>query len=408
VGLALNARTILTGRVVQQGEVLNIQAELVDTATESQLWGEQFRQNVSDLVTVQEEIAWHISEALRLKLTGAQKKRLKKRHTASADASRAYLRGRFEWNSWTGDGFRRAVEHFEEAIEHDPRFAAAYAGLSDSYGAMAYYGFVPAGVGYPRALEAAQKALAMDPDNADAHASLALGCLLWRMDWAGAEREFTTALKLNPQLATAHATYSLYLTVMGRHEEAIAQSRAAQSIDPISLLVNMTVCWSLHFADRLEEAVRETRRTRELAPGFHEAGNLLMHLFERLGKFEDAARVALEQPVYGVPMDGAALGEAYRRGGREAYLRQRIAELNASQSHVPAAIHYGYAVVHAQLDEQDVAVHHLERLVEARSSNAVFIGVEPCFKTLRGHAGYRALLKRLDLPMASVPHTVST
>ena len=128
VGLALNARTILTGRVVQQGDVLNIQAELVDTTTESQLWGEQFRQKVADLVTVQEEIAWQISEALRLKLTGAQKTRLRRRHTASAAASQEYLRGRFEWNRWTAEGFRRAIEHFEQAIAHDPKYAPAYAG----------------------------------------------------------------------------------------------------------------------------------------------------------------------------------------------------------------------------------------------------------------------------------------
>jgi len=187
VGLALNARTILTGRVVQQGDVLNIQAELVDVSTESQLWGEQFRQRVSDLVTVQEEIAWQISEALRLKLTGAQKTRLQKRHTASAEASQEYLRGRFEWNSWTAEGFRRAVEHFERAIGYDPKYAPAYAGISDSYAAMAYYGFVPPEVGYPRARQAAEQALVIDPDIADAHASLALSYLLWQFDWAAAE-----------------------------------------------------------------------------------------------------------------------------------------------------------------------------------------------------------------------------
>ena len=133
VGLAMNARTILTGRVIQQGDQLNIQAELVDTASQSQLWGEQFRPRVSDLLTVQEEIAWQISEALRLKLTGHQRKRMKKRPTVKPEAYDEFLRGRYHWNSWSADGFRRSLDHFERAIGHDPLYAAAWAGLGDAY-----------------------------------------------------------------------------------------------------------------------------------------------------------------------------------------------------------------------------------------------------------------------------------
>jgi serine/threonine-protein kinase len=408
IGLALNARTILTGRVVQQNDVLNIQVELVDTSTESQLWGEQFRQKTSDLVTVQEEIAWQISEALRLKLTGAQKTRLKKRHTASAAASQEYLRGRFEWNNWTADGFRRAIDHFEQAIAHDPTYAVAYAGVADSYGAMAYYGFVPPDVGYPRAREAAAHALRLDPENAEAHASIALVDLLWRFDWASAEPEFTTALRLNPQLAVAHATYSLYLTTVGRHDEAIQESRTAQSLDPLSLLVNMTVCWALHFANRAEEAVRETRRTRELSPGFQEAGNLLMHLYELLGRFEDAARIPLEQPIYGVHMDGDALLQAFKAGGKDAYLRKRLDILKQQAPQAPPGIHYGFASIHARLGETDEALDHLEKLVDSRASSSVFVGVDPCLQSIRSDPRMLALLTRLGVPRVSAPHTVST
>jgi serine/threonine-protein kinase len=407
IGLALNARTILTGRVAQQGDVLNIQAELVDTSTESQLWGEQFRQKVTDLVTVQEEIAWQISEALRLKLTGEQKKRLRKRQTSSAEASQEYLRGRFEWNSWTAEGFRRAVEHFERAIVYDPNYVPAYAGISDSYSAMAYYGFVPPDVGYPRAHQAAQRALAIDPDVADAHASLALGYLLWQFDWRSAELEFRTALRLNPRLAVAHATYALYLMTVGQHDEALREARTAQQLDPLSLLVNMTVCWALHFGGRTEEAIRETLRTRELAPGFQEAGNLLIVLYEQLGKLEEAARLALEQPIYGVPADGEALLAAYRSGGADAYWRKRLGYMDAVLPHAPAVIHYSYAVAHARLREVGPAIEHMEQLVAARCSNAVFIAVDPCLKRLRGEARFEQLLTRMGLPTASAPHTAS-
>jgi serine/threonine protein kinase/Tfp pilus assembly protein PilF len=407
VGLALNARTILTGRVAQQGDVLNIQAELVDAATESQLWGEQFRQRISDLVTVQEEIAWQISEALRLKLTGAQKTRLRKRPTASAEASQAYLRGRFEWNRWTVEGFRRAVEYFEEAIAHDPKHAPAYAGIADSYSAMAYHGFVPPEVGYPRSREAAEKARAIDPDLAEAHASLALVYLLWQFDWAAAEREFTTALRLNSNIAGAHATYALYLMTVGRHDEALEQARIAQRMEPLPLLINMTVCWALHFAGRSEEALRETRRTRELAAGFHDAGNLLMALYEHLDRFEDAARLTFEQPVYGVHIDGAVLLEAYRTGGPEAYWRTRLKYLDESLTDAPPAIHYGYAAIYTRLGDTARAIDHLEQLVDAHSSNAVFIGVEPCLRPLHDDPRFQRVISRLGVPTVSAPHTAS-
>ncbi len=184
VGLALNARTILTGRVVQHGEVLSIQAELVDTANESQLWGERFRQNTRDLVTVQEEIAWQISEALRLKLTGAQKKRLRRRPTVNVEANQEYLRGRHHWNTWTPDAFRRALEHFERAIAHDPLYALAYAGLGDAYGAMSYYGLIAPADGFPRARAAAVRALELDPEIGDPLVTLAIERLFWGWDWA--------------------------------------------------------------------------------------------------------------------------------------------------------------------------------------------------------------------------------
>ena len=170
----------------------------------------------------------------------------------------------------------------------------------------------------------------------------------------------------------------------------------------------MSVCWSLNFADRCDDAIRETLRTRELAPGFHEAGNVLMNLYERTGRYEDAARVAMQQPIYGVRTDGSALVQAYRDGGAEAYLRKRLEYLDENQTTGHSSIHYGYASVYARLGETDKALDHLEALVDSRSSVAVFIGVDPCIRPLRTHPRMVALLTRLGLPTASTPHTVST
>jgi serine/threonine protein kinase len=407
IGLALNARTILTGRVIQQGDLLNIQAELVDTITESQLWGEQFRQKVEDIVALQQEIAWQISEALRLKLTGEQKKKLRKKPTVNPEAYQDYLRGRYHWNNWTPDSFRKALEYFDRAIAADPMYARAYAGLADTLGSMAFYGYVAPQDGFPRAGAAAQRAIELDPDLAEAHASLALGLLFWRRDWPGAEREFSAALKKNPDLAQAHALYSIYLITVGQHEESVEQARTAQRLDPLSLLVNMSVCWALHFAGRYEEAIRETQRTRELAPAFQEAGNLLIASYESLGRFEDAAAVAMEQPCYGVVIDGAALREAYRREGAAGYWRKRLEMfLNAKPSR-PGMLDYGLAVMYVHLGEIPRALDHLEKLVSEPAGGAVFIAVEPALRTLRGNPRYEELLRRVGVPTASAPRTVS-
>src|SRR3954454_2278259 len=247
VGLALHTRTILTGRIVRHGDVLNIQAELVDTATESQLWGDQFRQKTADLIVVQEEIAWQISESLRLKLTGEQKKKMRRRATVNPDAYQEYLRGRYHWNNFSQDSLRRARDHFERAIEFDPSYALAYAGLGDAFGAMAYYGFVPPGEGFPRAGAAARRAVELDPDLADAHVTLGIERLFWAWDWPGAERELQKAIQLNPKLALAHSVYGLVLGTCGRHDEAKEPVLHARDLDPLSLFINAGVSWMHHF-----------------------------------------------------------------------------------------------------------------------------------------------------------------
>ncbi len=267
IGLAINARTILTGRVSQQGDHVNIQAELVDTHTESQLWGEQFRLKISELPNVQQEIAWQISEALRLKLTGAQKKKLRSRASVDPEAYQEYLRGRFFFNSWSPDGFRKALEHFERAIERDPTYAPAYAGLGDTIGCMSYYGFLKPDVGFPRAQAAAENAIRLDPELADAHGTLALGMLFYRWNWQESERHFKKSIALNPKLASVRAFYAILLSTMGRHDEAIAEARTSRQLDPLSPLVNMSVGWTLHFAGRREEVVADSAALARAPPG---------------------------------------------------------------------------------------------------------------------------------------------
>ncbi len=410
VGLALNARTIMTGRVMQQGDTLVLQAELVDTANEAQLWGERFRQKITDLVTVQEEIAWQISEALRLKLTGAQKKKLRKRSTVNAEAHQEYLRGRYHWNSWSPDGFRRAREHFERAIGHDPSYAHAHAGLADALGVMAYYGIVPPADGFPRSRAAAERAITLDPDIGDPHVALAVERLFWGWDWPEAEREIQTALKLSPKLAAAHAIHSLLLSTRGQRKEALAAALRARDLDPLSLFNNMAVTWTYHFAADFEGAVREAIKTREIAPGLEEAGNVRISSYEARGRFEEAMEVMAHQPCWGFRLDPAPLREALRTGGPREYWLKRLEAMNQAAP-PPPGIHFGRAIVYHYLGDIERQLENAEQMVDSHVGGSVFIAVDPVLTSLRGHPRYEALIKRVGVPRrhaVSVPHTALT
>ena len=406
VGLALNARTILTGRVAQYDDTLAIQAELVDTISESQLWGEQFRQRIDDVMAVQQEIAWRISEALRLKLTPRQKTKLRKKHTANPEAYQEYLRGRYQWNKWRPESLRQALEHFDRAIELDPAYALAYAGLADAYGAMAYYGFVAPQDGFPRARAAAERAIALDPDLAEAHVSLGLENFFWQRDWPAAERAFQRAIKLNPKLATAHSFYGLFLCTCGRFDEALAEARQARDLDPLSSFVNMGVAWVHHFAGNDLAAAEEALRIRAATPDLEEAGNVLITSYDALGRHEEAARLISQQRCFGISLDGEQLLAALRAGGPRAYWLKRLELMDAAGGGPP--IYFAYAIVHKLLGNDETAIDYLERMVDAHVGGVVFMGVDRVLSGLKGNPRYDALIQRAGLPMALAPHTTST
>ena len=408
VGMALNVRSILTGRVTQRGDAINIQAELIDAATEAQLWGEQFYHNVAELMTVQEEIAWQISEALRLKLTTAQKKKLRKRATVNPEAYQAYLRGRHHWNNWNADAFRRAVESFQQAIDLDPSYALAYAGLGDAYGAMAYYGYVDPKDGFFRARAAAERALQLDPDLADAHVTLALVQLFAMWSWPGTEQALRKALDLNPRLPLAHSVRALYLVTCGRFDEALAEAQTGKELDPLSLFTNMGVAWVHHFAGHHDEAAREALGARDLVRGFEEAGNVLIGSYEALGRYEEAAGLMREQACYGMNIDGRQLLAALRDGGPEAYWRRRGELLEQAEIIAHPSRHFSAAIGYLHTGQIDRAIDHLDQMVEAHVGGAVFIAVDPTLRRLRGHERFEAVLRRVGTPMASAPHTAST
>lgn len=348
-------------------------------------------------MAVQEAIAWQISEALRLKLSGAQKK-LKKRATVAPEAYQEYLRGRYHWNSWTYHGFRRALEHFERAIARDPLYAEAWAGLGDTFGVMAYYGLAQPGDAYPRARATALKAIELRPDLADAHVTLAIERLFHEWNWAEARACFNKALALNPTLARAQLLYAVYCTTIGDHEESLRLARLARELEPLSPVVNMGVAWTLHFADRQEDAARETLRVEELAPGFEEAGNVRIVCCEALGRYADAAEIIVRQRCWDVALDGASLMQAVAAGGARGYWERKL-QLRAQLDELPSSTRgYQIALAHAHLGDAGAALDTLERCVEQRMGMTAFLRVDPCLAAIRQEPRFVALVERIGIP----------
>src|SRR5688572_28550015 len=255
VGRELRVRAVLTGVVKQIGDRLRINVELVDSLDGSQLWGETYNRELADLVAMQEEMSNEIAEKLRVKLTGAEKKKLRRKSTESSDAYQLYLKGRYHWNKRTEDSLRRGITFFRDAIESDPSFAGAYAGLADCFVTMTTNIPLPPLDSMPKAKAAAMKAIEIDDGLAEAWASL--GAVRWwfEWDWAGAEEAYKRAIALNANYATAHDGYAMLLCARSRFDEAIEQIKKAADLDPLSLIIAVHAGWPFYFARDFDAAI---------------------------------------------------------------------------------------------------------------------------------------------------------
>ena len=397
VGLALNVRTIVTGRVARRGGRLNIQAELVDVVSDAQLWGDQYLREGSDLASLQQEISFQISEGLRLRLTPEERKRLAKPATASPEAYQHYLRGKYYWNKWTPEFFKRAIECFEQAIAIDPQFALAWSGLGDAYGTLGYYGGLPTQAAMAKARPAALRALELDDKLAEAHVTMAFAHLFADWSWADAEREFRTAIRLNPRHAQAHAFYGLFSVAAGDTEEGIARALRGRDLDPLSTLTNINVGWAYMFARRYDAAIEALLHTLDLDPSFQQAQGTLCGAYMFAGQFDRAARLLAEHNCFwGGPLPGAqVLPDVLAREGVQAYLHKQL-ELMAAAGGDCIYPTIALAVTHAMAGDTNDALTILERIVDERSGPSVFLSVEPAFDKLRQEPRFEALLARLS------------
>jgi serine/threonine protein kinase/Flp pilus assembly protein TadD len=391
VGRELRVRAVLSGVVKAIGNRLQINVELVDSLDGAQLWGESYNRDVADLVKLQDEMSREIAEKLRLKLTGAEKKKLRKRSTENSEAYQLYLKGRYHWNKRTEDSLRRATQFFRESIEHDPSFASAYAGLADTFITLATNIPLPPHEAMPKAKAAAQRAIEIDDGLAEAWASL--GAIRWwfEWDWEGAEEAYRRAISLNPNYATAHDGYGMLLCARGRFDEAVEQVSKAADLDPLSLIIAVHAGWPFYFARDFESAIRRFRKALDLDENFIPAhGWLGMALGQqrRYAEAKDAFARAFE--VDRIPILQAMLAHTHAIAGEREQALSLLASLR-EQAQTRYISPYDIAIIHAGLGDADAAIDQLRAAIADRSAWMVFVNVDPRLDLLRHDRAFAAI-----------------
>ena len=400
VGQELGVSAVLSGRMVQRGDSLTISVELVDVHNNKLLWGEQYERKMSELLTTQREIAREIVEKLKLRVSG-EEKGLAKQYTDSNDAYQLYLKGRFYWNKRSNDGFEKALEYFQQAIDRDPNFALAYAGLADTYdliGGPEAGGDRPPNEVLPKAKVAALKAMQLDETLAEPHVSLAHATYYYDRDWAGAEREFKKAIELNPNYPQAHFWYAVYLAVIVRREEALTEIRRAQDLDPLSLPINAWVGRILALNGQYDQAIEQLRKTLDMDPNFILAIHRLALVYEEKGMYDEA--VAEFQHVLklsgGRPLAVAGLARQYALMGKRDEAQKNLdalLQLSKERYVSPTLI----SLIYLALGDQDKAFEWLDAADKAHDLNVVRVKEDFRFNSLRSDPRFTALVHRLGL-----------
>jgi DNA-binding SARP family transcriptional activator/Flp pilus assembly protein TadD len=397
VGRALGVRAVLTGRVLQLSDRLVVKTELVDAEDGSHLWGEQYDLKLADTFAMEGEISRDISEKLRLKLTGEERRRLARRYTETTAAYHDYLKGRYYWNKRDTAWLKKGVEHFRRAIDLDPGYVSAYAGLSDSYTLLVVREAIPPEGGFAKAKAAAARALEIDETFADAHASLG-HAMLHNWEWEDAEKALRRAIELNPGYPSAHHWYSEHLTAMGRCDESIAELKLAGELDPLSLIISADLGRAYYYARRYDQVLQQEAGTLEMDANFWLSHINLGRAYTQKGMHAEAIgelRKASELSAGNTEVL-SFLGFTYAAAGERGAALETLRELNglSERGYVPP---YHLAIVHAGLGERDQAFRWLERAFEKHAIDLFTLKVEPMFDGLRPDPRFTDLLRRVGL-----------
>lgn len=399
IGRQLNVRVVLEGSVRKIGDQMRVTAQLASVADGYHLWSKTYEGNLRDVFAIQDEISRAIVSALRVQLVGEGRTLAGKRHSDNPDAYHLYLKGRYQWNKRTEEGLKKGIEYFEQAIAADPDYALAYVGVADCYAMLASYGVSPPREVMPKAKQAAAKALQMDDALAEACASLGLVKSFFDWDWLGAEQEYKRAIELNPNYATAHQWYSGCLRAMGRLDEALAEIRKAEELDPLSLVITRDVGRVYRLRRQHDLAIEQYRKALELEPDFPSA-YLHLGLEYQATLQRDKAVATLEKgrSLSGAnPLMTGGLGYCYASLGRTGEALRLLEELKqlSKKRYVspitPAMIYIG-------MGRKDQAFEALEQAYEERDRWLAWLKVDPIFDSLRSDPRFGNLVRRVGLP----------
>lgn len=397
IGRELRVASLLEGSVRKDGNNIRISVQLVDTATEEQLWADKYDRELQSVFALQSEIAQHVAWALEVQLKDTDSTSLAKTQTKDTGAYTLYLRGRYQWNTRSEEGTYKAVKCFEEALARDPGYALAHVGLADCYSMLGLYGYRRPSTVYPTARGEVTKALDLDDSLAEAHASMGEVMMHYYYEWDRAKKELGRALMLNPNYATAHLWKSTYFATQGLLDEAITEGRVAQEMDPLSMIISTELGKTLYYAGRHKEAVEQYERSLEIDAGFALAHKGLAEVYAKQAKFDESLveiqkAIALSKRSVFILDD---LGYIYALAGRRSDAEKVLEELEtlSTETYVPP---YGRAAIYAGLGDSDNAMEWLGKAFEERSFLA-WIKVDPVFDTLRNDQAFISLLEKLGL-----------
>ncbi len=398
VGEELKVGAVLTGRVFHRGESLIIKTELVDVRDGTQIWGENYDRKFTDILALEAEISREISRKLRLKVTGEDGQQPSRLATASPEAYRLYLKGLFYWNKRTADGFRKGIDLFRQAIELDPEYAIAYAGIAHSYNQLGFYQHLSPQEAFPKARAAATRALELDKSLGEARSVLAVVRFWYDWDWSGAEEDFLCAIAASPDFVHVHQFYGIFLTAMERFADGLLELRRAIELDPLSLPARASLGFCLYMARQYDEAILELEKILEMDSSFVVAHLLLSWNYVEKRMWTEATQSAIRASELSShdTFRLSSLGACLAASGRHAEAESILAELGESSSRRYASAAQ-IALVHVALGHPDLAFDWLEKAFAERAWSLVLLKVDPRADPLRADPRFAELLQRIGL-----------
>ena len=393
IGNELNVQAILNGRVTQRGQDLSLFVELIDVALDRVVWSQQYNRKQNDLVTLQTDMARDVSSRLTSKLSGADEAKVTKTYTTNADAYQLYLKGKYYQSKYNEDSYRRAIDHYQQAIHIDPNYALAYLGIAEVYNNASDFYLAPT-VAMPQAKAAVLRAIELDNTLAQAHHELGILIFWYDWDWAAAEREMKRAIELDP----TYTMYGLYLSAMGRREESIRAQEMTNRRSPLDLQFGMDLSGIYLAAGKVDESIEQSRKTIELDPnywgGYQELGLALL----RNKQFPEAiAAMEKSRSLDNNPSVSGYLGFAYAAADEKAEAQRVLDEMKelSKKQYVPA---YSIAIIYAGLNDKDQAFEWLNKAYADRSFYIALLNFESTLDNLRPDPRFKELLRRANLP----------